>query len=258
MSHKNEEGLNFFTDDHLEKLKVWGSDDPSKAKFRTKDGKLDVSKLTKSYLESQARLSKLSEPLGENATEAERFEYRKHLQHVLGVPDTPDGYELIPPKNMPEGVKMSDENMNKLKIRSHRHNVSQEGVQSLFDLHNEVIVQQLKANQEAALKEAKEVETVLKAAWGPEEFSRNDELLQQYLHDFTISDDDFDNLFNGLKQTRFSGGSRVKEIVYRALCKAAEVVKGEGQNVYAETEKRMNERDELKKEFPKSHALLED
>jgi hypothetical protein len=258
MSYKNEEGLNFFTDDHLEKLKVWGSDDPSKAKFRTKDGNLDVPKLAKSYLELQSRISKLAEPLGENATEAERFEYRKHLQQVLGVPDTPDGYEIIPPKNMPEGVTISDETINAMKIAAHRHNMSREAVQSMFDLHNQVIVHQLQANQKAALKEAKEVETVLKAAWGPEEFSRNDELLQQYLHDFTTSDEDFDNLFNGLQQTRYSGGSRVKEVVYRALCKAAEVVKGEGQNVYVETERRMNERDELRKEFPKSHALLED
>lgn len=252
MDVKGDDGLNFFSDDHREKLKVWGSDDPTKAKFRTTDGKVDVPKLAKSYLDLQGHLHKLAKPLAEDATEQERFEYRKHLQQVLGVPDTPDGYELILPDKLPEGASINQDTVNALKILAHKHNMSRESVQAVFDMHNKVISSMLEAQNKAAVQHNKDVEGKLKAEWGPEEFARYDELIQQYMRDFAGSDEEFDGLFEGLQRTRFEGGPDVKRTVYKMLAKAAELVKGEGQSVYADMEHKMSELDELKKQFPNS------
>lgn len=250
VEHKGADGLNFFTDEHKEHLKLWASDDPTKAKFRTEDGKLDVPKLTKSYLELQNRLSRLSKPLADDATEAERGEYFRALRRMNDVPDTAEGYEFTPPTNLPDGVRLAESDMNQLRLILHNHAGSKDLAQALFDFGLKRDMARMQMEAKAAQDQHGEVERVLKAEWGPEAFARNDELLQRYLHDFCPDDDSFDKLYDDLQTTLFRGGSKSKEIFFKALCKAAEIVKGQGQFIAGEIEHKISERQRLKSQYP--------
>jgi hypothetical protein len=252
--HKSEEGLNFFSDDHLEKLNIWGSDDPTKAKFRTEDGKVDVPKLTKSYLEAQARIAKMSNPLPEDATEAERFEYRKNLARILGVPESPEDYQIIPP----EGVELDKDTVNQFKLTAHKHNLSKEAVQAMFELHNNVMAKGLELRNNMIKTQNNETETKMKADMGPDDFAASDQLLQRYIHRFVENEEHFDKVFEDIKTTLFPGGSATKVVLFKALCEAARVAEGEGKSIYTQYEEKMTQEQELKEEFPKQWEDLKD
>ena len=257
--HKGEDGLNFFTDEHRESLDVWGSDDPTKAKFRTKDNKLDVPKLTKSYLELEKKMGNATAPLPDNATESERFEYQKNITRMLGVPATHDEYVLIEPKDLPESMAVDNDVKNELKIGAHKHNISKEGVQFVFDLQNKFAVKQMEIFNQALTKQNDDSEIKLRAhLGGADKFAANDELLQRYIHDFTETEEQFDAVFEGIKKTLFSGGEPVRTAVMKALCHAAEQFKGEGKSIYSDATKRMSSRDERMKQFPNSPELWDD
>ena len=251
--HKGEDGLNFFTDEHRESLDAWGSDDPTKAKFRTKDNKLDVPKLTKSYLELSQKMGKTTNPLPDNATESERFEYQRNIARMLNVPATPDEYVLIEPKDLPENMAVDNDVKNELKIGSHKHNMSNEAVQFVYDLQNKFAVKQMEIFNQALTKQNDESEIKLRAhLGGADKFAANDELLQRYVHDFTETEEQFDAVFEGIKKTLFSGGEPVRTVIMKALCHAAEQFKGEAKSIYSDAQQKMSELDEIKKQFPNS------
>ena len=251
--HKGEDGLNFFTDEHRESLDAWGSDDPTKAKFRTKDNKLDVPKLTKSYLELSQKMGKTTNPLPDNATESERFEYQRNIARMLNVPATPDEYVLIEPKDLPESMAVDNDVKNELKIGSHKHNMSNEAVQFVYDLQNKFAVKQMEIFNQALTKQNDESEIKLRAhLGGADKFAANDELLQRYVHDFTETEEQFDAVFEGIKKTLFSGGEPVRTVIMKALCHAAEQFKGEAKSIYSDAQKKMSDLDEIKKQFPNS------
>ena len=249
VGHKTSDGLNFFTDEHIEALRGWDSKDATKAKFRSAEGQLDVPKLTKSYLELQKQLGKLSKPLAEDATDAERAEYYRTLRRMNDVPDTPADYEFVPPTNLPEGVKLADADAAALKMLMHNHAGSRDLAQAVFQMGLQRDVQRMAAEQKAANDQQGEVERTLKAEWGPESFARNDELLQRYLHDFCPDDDAFDALYNDLQGTFFKGGTRSKQIFFKAMCKAAEIMKGQGSHISGEIEQKISERARLKEQY---------
>lgn len=249
--HKNDEGLNYFTDEHLEKLGLWGSDDPTKAKFRTSDGKLDVPKIVKSLLERDKQVAKLSNPLPDDASEADRAEHRRNVARSLGVPVTPEEYQVV----HPEGVEFEKDDENELKIASHKHNVTEAGLQSFINfLHKREA--RIRDDYVKSVKEQNdESEKMLKADMG-DKFAVNDQLLQRYLHKYCESDDQFDALFKDIKTTLYSGGAGTKTVVIKALCDAANMTEGEGKTIFTQHQERMSEEEELKKEFPESYKDL--
>jgi len=254
-SHKGADGLNFFSDEHLEKLNLWGSDDPTKAKFRTEDGKLDVPKIVKSLLERDKQITKMASPLPEDATESERFEYRKNLSRMLGVPDTPGDYKPI----IPEGVDIDQDALNEYLIGAHKHNQSRESVQFAVDTQLKMLAKREEKHQQNLGKQNEESEIKIKAhLGGADKFAANDQLLQRYIHDFTETDEQFDIVFEGIKNTLFSGGEPVKTAIMKALCHAAEQFKGEAKTIYSDAKERITEEQSLKEEFPKSHEDLKD
>jgi hypothetical protein len=67
------------------------------AKFRDPaTGALRVEALLKSYLELERTLSRRMTPPGDDAPDEERQRWRR----VLGVPETPDAYEITPPHDL--------------------------------------------------------------------------------------------------------------------------------------------------------------
>jgi len=76
----------------------------------------DIKGLAKSYL--HARSSRPSFP-GADATPAQLAEWRE----VAGVPETPAGYELKAPEELPEGVEWSEERVGKFAEIAYKWNV---------------------------------------------------------------------------------------------------------------------------------------
>ncbi len=254
-SHKGEDGLNSFTDDHIKALDVWGSDDPTKAKFRTKDNKLDVVKLTKSYLELEKKAGKATAPLSEDATEAERFEYQKNVSRMLNVPPTPDEYNPI----IPEGVTIDKDSMNEFLIGSHKHNASRELVQFALDAQIRLKAKEDKVLADALKKQNEDSDIKVRAhLGGADKFAASDELLQRHLKDFVESDEHYEAVVDGIKKTLFSGGEPVRTVIMKVLRHAAEQFKGEAKTIYSDAKERMSRREELKKQFPNSPEMWDE
>jgi hypothetical protein len=251
MAHKGEDGLNFFDDQHIESLKVWGSDDPTKAKFRDADGKIDGPKVIKAYLDLQRKQGKLSKPLADDASERDRSEHRQAVTKLLNVPATPDEYVALLDK-VPEGVKLEDDFVNKLKIADHKHNVSPEGFQSHIDLAAEWIASQKTTAEKMLTDQNTESETKLKASLGPEQYAGQKELFSRVVRDATGDDEAATAFTEALNATLFAGGTETKNILMTILYNAAQQLKGESVSIYSESAARMKEKSEAEEHFPVS------
>lgn len=251
MAHKGEDGLNFFDDQHIESLKVWGSDDPTKAKFRDADGKIDGPKVIKAYLDLQRQQGKLSKPLADDASERDRSEYRQTLAKLLKVPATPDEYVAMLDK-VPEGVKLEDDFVNKLKIADHKHNVSPEGFQSHIDLAAEWIASQKTTAEKMLTDQNTDSETKLKASLGPEQYAGQKELSSRLIKDATADDEAATAFTKALDATLYAGGSETKTILMSILYNAAQQLKGESSSIYSEAKERMEAKTEAEEHFPAS------
>jgi hypothetical protein len=266
MSHKGEDGLNFFDDNHLDSLKVWGSDDPTKAKFRDADGKIHGPKLVKAYLDLQRQQGKLLKPLSDlqrqqgkllkplsdDATERERSDYRKTLAKMLNVPDTADAYEILHDK-LPEGAKVDSDLENKLKLVSHKHNLAPEAVQAVFDLNTERITAEKAALIKNLTDQNTETETKLKADLGVEGYSESNSLIEQLAADFTADDKELTEFFTNFQNTTFVGGSKTKVILGKILADAARKIKGTSTMIPSDSQDKIDERTLAEREFPNSY-----
>ena len=250
-THKGKDDLNFFSDEHIASLSVWGSDDPTKAKFRTEDGKLDVPKMVKSYLELEKKAGKATAPLSDNATEAERFEYQKNISRMLNVPPTPEEYNPI----LPQGAEkiIDQDSMNELLIGAHKHNLSREAVQFMVDSQLKLDAKGNKGFSDDLTKQNEDSLIKVKAyLGGADKFAANNELLKRYVRDYTESDEQLTAVMDDIGSTLFAGGETTKTVIMKALCHAAEQFKGEAKTIYSDAKKRLSHIDELKKQFPNS------
>jgi len=251
MARKGEDGLNFFDDQHIESLKVWGSDDPTKAKFRDTDGKIDGPKVIKAYLDLQRQQGKLSKPLSDDASERDRSEYRQPLAKLLKVPTPPDEYVAMLDK-VPDGVTLEDDFVNKLKIADPKHKVSPEGFQSHIDLAAEWMASQKTSAEKMLDNQNTDSETKLKASLGPEQYTGQKELFSRLVKDATGDDKTAEAFSEALDATLFAGGTETKTVLLGILYNAAQHIKGESASIYSESQARMEEKSEAEKHFPVS------
>jgi hypothetical protein len=251
MEHKGEDGLNFFDDNQLESLKVWGSDDPTKAKFRDANGKLDGPKLVKAYLELQRQQGKFSKPLGDDASERDRVEYRQMISKVLNVPDTADGYVPLLDK-LPQGMTLPEGLVNKLRMADHKHGVSPEGFQSHIDILVEALAEQHTEAKTYVDNQNSEVETKMKAELGAEGYAENSELVKRLVTASTADEAELNEFYQAYNGTIFVGGSKTKLILSKILSAAAEKLEGTSKAIFSERQQKTDERTLAEKEFPNS------
>jgi hypothetical protein len=100
--------------------------------------------------------------LGEDATDEQRDAYF----NALGRPESADGYEFSIPDEIPENMRMSDEDISTLKATLHAKGFSKAHAADVMDMYSNVLVQgmkNIKADEEAAMKAG---EKALSEAWG--------------------------------------------------------------------------------------------
>ena len=133
------------------------------AKFWTDKGP-NVEALAKSYDVAQRALGRKAQavlPPTEKSTPEEVAEYRK----AIGVPESPEGYQLKPDQ-LPEGVTW-DENVAKQAAElAHKHNVPAAAMQEFmkFDMQRAALMNQAAANMIESQLEAGRSE--LQKVWG--------------------------------------------------------------------------------------------
>ncbi|NGM22468.1 hypothetical protein G3576_20795 [Roseomonas stagni] len=123
-------------------------------------GALRVDALLKSYLELERRMSQRQAPPTDDAPEEERQRWRR----LLGIPDSPDGYEITPPNE----VVTPDAAVN---ARLHEAGFTPRQVQLVYDLAAERLMP-LIAEAAADFEAARQVEKLQAHFGGEERFRR--------------------------------------------------------------------------------------
>jgi hypothetical protein len=133
------------------------------AKFWTDKGP-NVEALAKSYDVAQRALGRKAQavlPPTEKSTPEEVAEYRK----ALGVPESPEGYQLKP-EQLPEGVTWDESVAKRAAELAHKHNVPAAAMQEFmkFDMERAALMNQAAAGMIDAQLEAGRTE--LQRVWG--------------------------------------------------------------------------------------------
>lgn len=142
--------------------------DPALASFK------DVAALAKSYREAAKMIGGSIRIPGPNATPEEVAAFRAKL----GVPESPDGYQL----SAPDDVKpVLDEGMvTRFKQAAHRLGVPAQAVAGLWQWY----LGEIQAQQRGISQVTKQVEAQLREEWGDALFERNVALAQRTVREF--------------------------------------------------------------------------
>ncbi|NJB68526.1 hypothetical protein GGQ74_002199 [Desulfobaculum xiamenense] len=101
-------------------------------------------------------------PLSEDATDEDRLGFDAELRRVVGVPDTPDGYELT----MPEGTEPDPEFVGWFRGAAHELGLSPAQAQGLADRYNALVGGHLDAEARREDERRAKGRERLTALWG--------------------------------------------------------------------------------------------
>lgn len=111
-----------------------------------------VGELAKAYGEMEDKMTRAIVPPGEDASEEEKAEYRK----AVGIPDSPDDYELTKP-DVPEEIPVEESFEPWFRQTMHAAGLTAEQAQALYHAYHQRTVeewQRLKEHRETQRKEA--------------------------------------------------------------------------------------------------------
>lgn len=153
----------------------------------TKKGLNDPAAIAKAAYEQEKMLGNRIAIPGDDATDEERNAFYAKL----GRPETPEGYELKVPENLPENLPYDGERADRFKAEAHKLGLSAAQTAQLHDWFVDENVQSLQSAQDNGIAElgtlAKEERTKLEKVWGPmnsETGKRNAAFADQALDNF--------------------------------------------------------------------------
>lgn len=135
--------------------------------------------LLDAHMKLQAKLSsgKVIEPLGEDATDEDRANYRK----ALDIPAAPEDYL----KKLPDGLVVGEDDkpfVDQFLTKMHGANAPQAAANAALDAYYAIVEDQQAAHLEAVANAKKVCEDALREQWGgPGEYRRNENILQNYV-----------------------------------------------------------------------------
>lgn len=137
---QNEDRTPMFSDDQITNL----------GKFSGEKGQ---AKLAKAFLDTEKFKGRALIPPKEGATEQEIAEFNTKLAKVQGVPDSPEGYEIKRPDQMPEGMIYDEEMENWFRKMAHSNKWTQASVNSIVQEYNKRQFERNSSYNEAVTKE---------------------------------------------------------------------------------------------------------
>lgn len=128
--------------------------------------------LANSFHELRSSFSKKTEGLvkipGADASDEEKVAWRK----ALGVPDSPDGYELPTPEGLPEGFEFDPATLAPLKAKAHALGIAPAALAELVSFHIQSESAEIARLTQEAEQQSKAGQEQLRKEWG-QNFERN-------------------------------------------------------------------------------------
>ncbi len=137
---------------------------PSIMKF-TKEGKLDLGNLAKSYIEIEKAYGKKANAIN-IPTDKSTIEERAAFNKAMGVPESPDKYGLEAPKDLPKGMTYNTERTKRFSDAAHKLNINTAQLKGLHEVWNTDAIEEHKALMEAAEKYRADNEAEARKEWG--------------------------------------------------------------------------------------------
>lgn len=103
-------------------------------------------------------------PPAPDADDAAKAEWRK----LVGAPDTPDGYGLGKPENLPEGIEWNDSLAKGAAEIAYKHGLPPAALTELVEFHNKAIADTVTKAQAMQAQESEKVIASLSQEWGQE------------------------------------------------------------------------------------------
>lgn len=240
------------------------------AVLRRYDTELDSHK---GHLEARKAMSDPTDPMRlpkslDKATDEQKAEWNANVGKLRGVPDKAENYVLKTPKDLPEGVKISEEDVKAVKVMAKELHVPQANLQAFYEFQLNMIARQLEAHAEANEKNGKECIEKLEEELGKEQCKEALILVERALRSkinpewHTVKADD-DEDWQKFKTTVYATGVGNNKVVMDLLIVAANLLESTGKllpGTHSTAELKegdMSEKQIQQTHFPKSPGMLD-
>lgn len=137
-----------------------------------------VGELATGYAELKARIAEMVKVPGDGASDEEIAAYR----NAIGVPESPDKYELEKP-DLPPGLQYSQELESQFKKLAHETGLSASAASKLYGFFAQQSTQALNKAKAEAREQREEAERSMKKEWG-QDYEKNVEALSRSVNQF--------------------------------------------------------------------------
>ena len=156
-------------------------------------------------------------------------ELRTHMDRVNEVPEKPEGYDMVRPQEIPEGLDLSEQFKMEIRAYAKEQGLGKAAVQGFYEKSLQAMK---RAAENAETVKAEHHETARKGAvalmqnyWGPQEYMRvagdpdnkRVGLIDQYMRSRAIDQAEFDDLAGLLEET----GLRNHPLLFKVVGDAA-------------------------------------
>lgn len=225
----------------------------------------------KGHLEARAKMSdpglRLPKSLKE-ATDEQKAEWNASVGKLRGVPPEAKDYVLKPPEDLPEEVKISDEDVKAVKEIAKTLHVPQANLQAFYEFQLNMVAKQLEVQATANEKAGKECIEGLEKDWGKEQSKEIFILIERALRSQinpewqNVKAED-DEAWQDFKKTVYITGVGNNPVIMKLLKVAAETLQGTGKLIKGThggsevKDEDMTEKQKQQTYFPKSPGMLD-
>ncbi len=224
-----------------------------------------------------ATKSKVGDPMHlpksmDKATDEQKAEWNTSVGKLRGVPDKAEDYDLKPPKDLPENIKLDEELTKAAKELSKSLHVPQATLQAFHELQLNAVARQMAAHTESNEKAGKECVEKLQEELGKEKCKEALILVERALRSkinpdwHTVKAED-DEAWQDFKTTVYATGVGNNKVVMDLLIVAANMLESTGKllpGTHSTAESKFSEKgtegmteEEIQKAmFPNSPGML--
>jgi hypothetical protein len=216
----------------------------------------------KAHLEARKSISapyRLPKAL-DGLNDEQKKEFESSIAKLRGIPDTPDGYKITKPEDVPEGIIFTEEDDKAARELARKHNASNETLQAFYDFQYEMVRKAHEAKAKANEKAAEECVKQLKDLWKGD-YNENSVLIERYLRsmvnpNWTTISDDKDEKWQKFRTAIYDSQVGNNPIIMQAILSSAKQAVSEGKTLPGVTKKGekapTTAEEQWKKEYPDS------
>lgn len=189
----------------------------------------------KGHLETKTKMSdpmRLPKSL-DKATDEQKTEWNTSVGKLRGVPNKAEDYDLKPPEDLPDGVKISDEDTKAIKEMAKELHVPQANLQAFYEFQLNMVAKQMATYAETNEKTGKECVEKLQEELGKEKCKEALILVERALRsklnkDWQTVKAEDDEAWQKFKTTVYATGVGNNKVVMDLLIVAANQLESTG------------------------------